>query len=295
MWLLFAILSPALWAVVHVLDSHCVHKCFDRPWVGVTTSALASLAIVPAVPLLAPLTAWTTPSWGIAAWAFLAGVLIQASQALYFQSLARSEAGIVAAYGNLVPAMLPAVAFVLLGRVFGFLQYMGIAVIVAASIAMCLLDGQLRTRWQSFLLMLGAAALHVAALLSLDRIYDELPYFEVFLLTVSGIVACGCAPLVFRRARDVFRRNTRRLLSCWRLLVGIEVINLCALAASHKAVQLGYPSLVEAVESTIPAFCFGLSVILCRLAPRFGDTESFQRIGWKLACVACMMLGVTLL
>jgi len=222
-------------------------------------------------------------------------VLIQASQALYFQSLARSEAGIVAAYWNLVPAILPAVAFVVLGRVFGVVQYAGILVILVASVTMCLLDGHLRTRWQSFLLMLGAAVLQVVALLSLDRIYDSLPYFEVFLLTVGGIVACGCAPLVFRRARIVFRRNAGRLLSCWRLLVGIEVINLCALAASHKALQLGYPSLVEAVESTIPAFCFGLSVTLCRLAPRFGDTESLQQIGWKLACVACMVLGVSLL
>jgi len=160
---------------------------------------------------------------------------------------------------------------------------------------MCLLDGHLHTRWQSFLLMFGAAVLHVVALLSLDRIYGSLPYFEVFLLTLSGIVACGCVPLVFRRARIVFQRNAKRLLASWRLLVGIEVINLGALAASHKAVQLGYPSLVEAVESTIPAFCFALSVILCRVAPRFGDTESFQRIGWKLACVACMVFGVSLL
>lgn len=295
MWLLFALLSPALWAVVHVLDSHCVHRRFDRPWVGMTVSSLASLAIVPAVPLIAPLVEWTTPTWSLAAWAVFAGVLIQASQALYFQSLARSEAGIVAAYWNLVPAMLPAVAFVLLGRVFGFGQYLGIAVIVGASLGMCLSDRHVRGRWQSLLLMFGAAVLHVIALLSLDPIYDKLPYFETFLLTLCGIVACGCAPLLSRRARIVFRQNAGRLLSSWRLLVGIEVINLCALAFSHKAVQLGCPSLVEAVESTIPAFCFVLSMTLCRLAPRLGDRESFQHVGWKLTCVAVMVVGIWLL
>ena len=42
MWLVFALLSPLFWAIVTVLDRHCVERIFDRPWMGVITSALAS-------------------------------------------------------------------------------------------------------------------------------------------------------------------------------------------------------------------------------------------------------------
>lgn len=295
MWLFFALLSSALWAVVHVLDSHFVQFRFERPWMGVTTSALASLIVFPMAIIVAPFFDWVIPSWQVACAAVVAGILLQLSQALYFQSLAHSEAGIVAAYWQLTPAMLPFVAFLLLKRVLGLGEYMGIAVTVTAAVWMCLLDGKVKARWRSFGLMSGAAALQVVVLLLLDWVYERIPYFEGFLLMTSGIVLCGILPLASSQVRSVFRRGRLMLRSSTRLIVGIEIVNLLAYAASSKAIQLGQPELVAAAEATMPGFCFLLSVAFLRLAPAFGDRETLNSLGWKLACVACMAIGVGLL
>jgi len=54
-WLAFALVSPAFWAIVHVLDSYCVDKVFDRPWIGVITSGATILFALPLLSIgLAP-------------------------------------------------------------------------------------------------------------------------------------------------------------------------------------------------------------------------------------------------
>lgn len=291
MWLIFALVSPMLWALVHVADSHCVHERFEKPWMGVTTSSFASLVAM----VLLPFLEWSAWDWNLVALAILGGALIQVSQALYFQTLAYSEAGIVAAYWNMVPALLPVVSFILLSQVFSASQYAGIVVIVAASVCMCLLDCNLTTRWQSFLLMLTASVMQVMALLMLNRVYDHMPFLQGFLLMTGGIVVCGCLPLLLRPVRSVFYQNARALVAGSPLFVSIEIVNLLALACSQKALQLGDPSLVAAVESTLPAFCFILSMLFWRIAPVFGDEMAFSNLRWKFVCVTCMAIGVVML
>src|SRR5687768_7864430 len=115
MWLFFALLTPLFWSVVHVMDSHCVDEVFEKPWMGMITSALTSTVIILFVPFIFPYfsdSALSPPIYYILL-AILAGMFIQISQFFYFQSLAFSEAGIVAAYWNLTPALLPVISFLI--------------------------------------------------------------------------------------------------------------------------------------------------------------------------------------
>ena len=107
MWLVFALMAPFFFAVVHVLDSYCVSDIFEKPWVGGLTSSLATVVVIlMAMPFVLPFIEWSLPPSKIILLALLAGGLIQASQFLYFQALSYSEAGIVAAYWNMIPAIL---------------------------------------------------------------------------------------------------------------------------------------------------------------------------------------------
>jgi drug/metabolite transporter (DMT)-like permease len=293
-WLFFALCSPFFWAVVHVADAHCVERVFHRPWMGVITSSLASLIVVLVIPFAYPFAQWEMPRWNSAVFFVVAGLLVQISQAFYFQALSHSEAGIVAAYWNMTPALLPAAAFVFVGSVLRPHHYLGIAILIAASIAFCLAEDDRATRWRGLFLMLAASIFQVAALLLMNAGYERSRFFVGFLLTTFGVIAAGSAPLMFSVVRKAFRENFDQLRPALPVVLGIELVNLVALFMSQKALDLGVPSLVAAVETTIPAYTFALALVLLAAAPKFGDERVTSRLPMKLLLVAVMATGVWL-
>lgn len=84
MWLLFALLFPLCFAVVSVLDSYCVEKIFDRPWMGVITGSLASSVAFILIPVSQISASWAAPGWDLVLLALLAGALTQLMQGFYF-------------------------------------------------------------------------------------------------------------------------------------------------------------------------------------------------------------------
>lgn len=295
MWLFFALLTPFFWASVHVMDSHCVKEVFDKPWLGMVTSALASMVVFLILPFLIPFVNWHVPEWSIIGIALLAGAFIQLSQVFYFQALAYSEAGIVAAYWNLTPALLPVASFFFLDQILEVPEYMGIGILIFSSVCFCLLDTNFALRWRSLFLMLGASVFQVAALLLEDRVYQEESYVIGFFLVTIGLILTGIFPLVVPSALKVFRNNLPALRPAMGILVGIEVMNLFALASSQRAIDLGVPSLVAAVETMVPAYTFLLALLLLSLMPRFGDPLASSYLLQKFGLVGVMVGGVWLL
>ncbi|MGH9835853.1 MAG: EamA family transporter [Blastocatellia bacterium] len=246
MWLYFALSSTFFWALVHTLDAYCVERVFDKAWMGVITSGLSSLIVILALPFAAPFVVWEMPGWRAVALAMLAGSLVQLSQALYFQALEYSEAGIVAAYWNMVPIILPVASYFLLGQSLNVAHYIGIAVLVIVSGAFCLLESQFNGRIRSFSLMIIACLLQTAFFLVNKALFDHCSFFIGFLLVTLGIIVSGSIPLLFSPIRKAFAGNMATLKPAIPMLVGIEVINLVAYFFSQRAISLGEPSLVEA-------------------------------------------------
>ncbi|PIQ76316.1 transporter [Candidatus Peregrinibacteria bacterium CG10_big_fil_rev_8_21_14_0_10_49_24] len=294
MWLYFALLTPLFFAIVHVLDMYCVDDIFEEPWIGVVTSALASLVIFLPLPYLAPVLHWSIPSTQIILLSLSAGALIQFSQFFYFQALSNSEAGIVAAYWNIVPALIPIVSFFIFKEVLTVTEYVGIFLLVGSAIFFCLLDSNLESRWNSFVLMFVASCMQVTMFLIADYVFENIPYLQGFYLITSGLILAGLSPLLLSKCRKILTNEIKILTDGTKIFIAIELVNLAALACSQRAVSLGIPSLVAAVESTIPAYTFVLSIILVTLAPKYGDPESKKHITSKFTLVGVMTCGVFL-
>lgn len=75
-------------------------------------------------------------------------------------------------------------------------------------------------------------------------------------------------------------------------MLAIELINLVALLMSQQAVALGIPSLVAAVETTIPAYTFILSIVLHRLNLPLNDARVFYQLRLKWLLLGIMMVGI---
>jgi uncharacterized membrane protein len=294
MWLLFALLSPLFWAIVHILDRHCVERIFDRPWFGVITGALATVVIFPFALFALLVVPLELPTWEFILWALLAGALVQLSQVFYFQSLNNSEAGIVAAYLNTVPALLPVASYLLQGTILKGWHYTGIMVLVVSSICFSLLDTNRQTRQQTFWFMLLASVLQVGALLIEKHVFEHSTFLAGFLTFTIGLVLSGLMPLAIPNIRSAFIRNLATLRPAIPIIIGIEMANLIALFMSQRAIDLGIPSLVAAVEASIPGYTFLLTMAWVSRRKKFSENEVGQKIGLKLLLVAVMAIGVWL-
>lgn len=160
------------------------------------------------------------PNLEVAVVAILAVFLIQLSQVFYFQALAYSEAGIVAAYWNITPMILPIASFLLLGRVFQVRHYLGIVLLILVSVGFCLAYTSFKTRWKAFYLMSFACCIQAAALLLEEYIFNHSSFFIGFLLITIGIIVIGILPLLIRSIRLSFfkpwQQYEEELLFCWR-------------------------------------------------------------------------------
>ncbi|CAD6875453.1 EamA family transporter [Methylomonas fluvii] len=293
MWLFYAFLGPPFWALVHILDSHCVGNVFYRPWMGVITSSLATMFILLLGLCILPLVEWQFPDWHYIALALLAGGLIQLGQGFYFQALEKTEAGIVAAYGNFTPTLMPLASYYLMGDVLQPCYYLAIGVLVLASICFCLIDVSRQGNGHSIVLMLMASTAQISAILIEKFVFSHITFFMGFVTIIFGVALSGVLPLVVvPSVRKAFRCNLPKIKPLAPLILGIEIANVIALYFSQRAVDLGSPSLAAAMETTVPGYTFVLGILMFSLKHRYGNEAACYRLRTKLVLVGIMTAGI---
>jgi drug/metabolite transporter (DMT)-like permease len=293
MWLYYALLSPPFWAFLNILDSHCVGNVFDRPWIGVITGSLATAVMLLAFPFVLPYVEWELPEWHIIALAFFVGALIQLQQAFFFQALEKTESGIIAAYENLTPTLLPLASYFFIGDVLQPWHYISIGVLVLTSLCFALIDVSRSGRWDSIVLMLIASIIQVAVILIEKYVFEHSAFVISFMFILIGVVLSGVLPLlVVPDVRKTFSNNIPKLKPFIPLFIGLEFANVFALYLSQKAVDLGSPALSAAMEATVPAYSFLFTIVLLFFKHRYGNEDVRYRLRTKLVLVGIMSVGI---
>jgi len=136
--------------------------------------------------------------------------------------------------------------------------------------------------------------LQVAYFLIQKDLLKSCPAFQGFVLISSFIALIATLPLVAAPIRRSFVSNWKTIRPVTGLLLAIEAANLTAIATSHYAVNHGIPSLVAAVESTIPGYTFVFSFLLYAMTGKLGEQEAREHLPWKLSLVLLLAWGVWL-
>jgi drug/metabolite transporter (DMT)-like permease len=292
MWLFYALLAPAFFGLVHVLDAFCVEEIFDKPWLGAITSAVATIAIVfLPLPYLLPFIELEIPSNKVLLLAFVAGALIQVSQVLYFQSLSYSEAGIVAAYWNLIPVFIIVISYLLLDKILAFNHIIGVIILISTSTLMLLLDISYDSKIKTIVLMFAASGMQAITYLIDDWVFEQTTFAIGFFVTCLGIITAGLSPLAIPKVS----LNTKHVSSYGKIFILIEALNVIALFFAQLAISLGDPALVAAIETTIPAYAFLISFVFLVSYSKYGDTRVLKKLPLKLTAVGIMSIGVYLI
>jgi uncharacterized membrane protein len=296
MWIQYALLSSLLWAIVHVLDEHCVDKIFSKPWLGVITSSGISAGIFLLVPILnIPI---VIPQWDLLALCLVTGAIIQLSQFFYFRALDCSDSGTVAAYWNLTPIFLLAIDYCLFGYFITANNYLGIALLLSASVGLCAID-KFSNRWDTLYLMSIAAGLQTIVVTTEKYIFDRTDFFGAFLSITAGIILSGLSCLAFKNFRMTLAQDLPKIQQALPIFIAIELTNLAALYSGQLAVKLGVPVLVSAIEASTPAFAFGLSLLIATWQRRSKARQPLRalraakrKLSIKWGLVGLMMMGV---
>ena len=299
MWIQYALFSSFLWAIVHVLDEHCVDKIFSKPWLGVITSSGISAGIFLLVPILnIPI---VIPQWDLLAICLVAGAIIQLSQFFYFRALDCSDSGTVAAYWNLTPIFLLAISYWLFGYFITAHNYLGIALLLIASVGLCAID-KFSNRWDTLYLMSIAAGLQTIVVTIEKYIFNRTDLFGAFLSITAGIILSGLACLALKNVRLTLAKHLPKIQQALPIFITIELINLAALYSGQLAVKLGVPVLVSAIEASTPAFAFGLSLLIATWKRQSKARQPLQvlratkrMLSIKWGLVGLMMMGVWLI
>jgi uncharacterized membrane protein len=291
MWIQYALFSSFLWAIVHVLDEHCVDNIFSKPWLGVITSSGISAGIFLLVPFVnMPI---VIPQWDVLIVCMFTGMVIQLSQVYYFRALDSSDSGTVAAYWNLTPTFLPVISYWLFGYIITGNNYIGIGLLLVASIGLCVID-KFESKWDTLYLMSIAASLQTGVVLLEKYIFDRSQFFGAFLAISMSICLTGLFSLGMREVRVSLVKDLPKIKKALPIFVIIELVNWLALYTGQSAVKMGVPSLVSAIEASIPAFAFAISLTVMGLSHKI-DAEIKRKLPIKWAMVGLMMTGVWLI
>lgn len=262
MWIAISLVSAVCFAVVHLVDEYCVDEILDKPHLGTITSALASVSVFFAVPFVLPaIGKFEAPVGSNILLCLIVGTLIQINQALHFKALSYSEAGTIASYWNMVPAILPIVSYIIFGKVLEVSHYQGIYLIVLSSLGLCLLDTKSSGNFIALFLIMSGVILQVFAFLLMEIIFKSTHFYVGFLFITSGMILTGLSPLVLKKTRKAFQCNLSRIVQSLHIFICIEIINLVAYGALQRAIQLSSEAaLVAAIDATAPGFAFLISL-----------------------------------
>ena len=306
MWIQYALFSSFLWAIVHIFDEHYIYCIFSKPWLGVVTSSDISAGIFLLVPFLNILT--IIPQWDVLLICLFTGAIIQLSQVYYFRTLDSSDSGTVSADWNLTPTFLPVISYWLFGYLITGYNYIGIRLLLMASIGLYAID-KFESKWDTLYLMSITASIQTGVVLLEQYIFDLLKAalryrsdcFGAFLSVTTGIFITGLFSLGMRSVGVSLVKDLPKIKQALPVFIIIELINWVALYTGQSAVKMGVPSLVSAkrkrddksFEASIPAFAFGISLVLAMLTHKV-DPETKRKLPVKWTMVSLMMVGVWL-
>lgn len=304
-WFLFAITGVVVGAVVHIIDMYLRE---DRVFALPVEPAIISGVLQSMLWVVIPFVGFEHPaSMWMALLAIGGGILHIASLFFYFKAIfAFGDVSVISMLWNLLVAMVPILAFVLLGERLTSMEYLGIVALFAGALILSSSRGV-----EASLLpavskhMLVAVFLMGLSMVCLKGVYERETYWSAYVFYNFGIVGGGVLGYGFLlpgASRARFRATFRSFLF---FFIGIEFLQLLGEFFSNLATSLGPVSLVAAIESLQPLFVILISVVVFLGGRVFFRTRTallravcsvqFQQIPMKTLALACMLLGVFLI
>lgn len=264
-WVCVAFVPPIVDALANIIDSRLTNRYFRDPWTLLFLSSVLELFLLPL------LFVYQTPH-------LLGGhltLLLVASSTLdtvclllYFRALQEDDTSVVASLFSLGKAMVPALAFFVVGERLVPLQYFGFFVIIlcATLLTTKVAGGRLQAS-KALWLMAGSSLANSINAVSLKLSLESVDWVTaVTYVTLFSSASLAVVMAFRRRSATYYWTEAKAHLS-------VLILNACmtwvSRAASAVAFSLAAVTLVKGIDATQPLFVLVYSFILRRLRPGF--------------------------
>lgn len=301
MWYLYALLGPAIWALLNHLDKYLLGRFFKQDAAGpvlVVFTGFGGVVLATAILLLGP------PVVAVTSWQpfFLmgAGVLLVASYMPYMIALQRDEASIVASLYRLAPLFVFALSYLVLGESLRPRQIVGGLVTIVGSILLIVdLDkGRRRLNLLTFSLMCAACLMSAGSAVLFKFTALKAGFWSAAFWQYIGAgifsIALICSMPSYRHPLFTLLRS-RNAYALVSFTLGGEALNLLANLAVGFAGLMAPLALVSLVTGLHPLFLLAYGILITVFLPAFGREHITRRhIQQKAIAVGAMGLGAVM-
>ena len=296
-WFIAALGTAFFFSLSNTLDSFFTNKVFPSTRSIAFYSVCFNIVVIPIVFLVG--SPDLTPPLGMLAIFALIGLFDVLYLAPYYRAMQIEDASIVTALFSLGRMYAPFLAYILVGEVVSLPQYLGFAMILAASVLLTLDFSEKRLRInRSFWYVLIAALLIYSegSLYKYTFIRDTHWSTGIFWAAIFSMVWMGFT-LVSARQRTAVREGVPALKKTFWLFSMEELSTAVAVMLLVYATSLAPITLVNGIVSVQPFIMLGLIPLLAPLFPHqaFREDRSRRHILKKLLLFVLMIAGVLLL
>ncbi|MCP4220834.1 MAG: EamA family transporter [bacterium] len=288
-WFFISLISPALWAVVCLIDDNLIREAYPGAVFGAVVSGVMSL--LPVVSIF--FVRIDTVQHIIALFGMVAGLMFSFSYLFYFKALQKESPSVTLALWNLAAAFLPLFAFIFLGEVLSGSQYFGVFLIVGASVLLSLLNVKKFKFSKAFYLMITASFLTAAASLCLKHAYNHMDFWSVYIYYSIGMGLGGFILMIFTQQGSMVVAELRGRLRKWIwIFIIAELINVAAVLVSNYAVSKGPVAAVKVIEGILPLYILTFAWLFHFFFPKYFPEGKTQGKLKKYFLMSVMVAGL---
>lgn len=293
-WFVFAVLASATWALNIVLNKILVDKKFSSPFTYAIFLTSMDTVFIALIYLFFPVAS----PFPYLLLAIFTGAMNMFTFWFFCMSMKSEEISRVSALMQMIPIFTVILSAVFLSELLGLRQYLGIVMIVFASMMISYRRVEGRIKMSGALkyiviFTLGSAIYNII----LKFLLGYMDFWTFFFWNLTGIVLTVPFLLSVSRIRKDFLHVVRRIDKRIFLVgLGGETLFVLGNIFFLDAVSTGYVSLVSATMSLEPFFVLLYTIILSIFIPRLLKEEvNKQTVILKFLAIAFMAIALFLI
>jgi len=291
-WILFSILSAAVWAIVNTVDKYVLTKLVKKPVVPLMILGIIGLIASFFVHLFH---GFSYLSYFNIALAFVAGILYVIGILFYFKAVKIEEISRVIPLLYLSSLFVSILAAIFLGEIFTPIKYLGIFLLIIGAVSISSKNFIKFGFGKAFWFMVLASLVFSINAVITKYLLNFVDFWTIFSYIRIGAFFALIPTFCFS-FKDL-------ILAVWEhgkktvILISLnEILALFAVILITIAMTKGYITLVNALSSVQPFFVLLIAVILSVFYPKILKEEiGKSAILLKLIAITLMFVGVILI
>lgn len=292
-WLFFAILAPAVYAVVVFVDKYILEKEVTD-YLGMPIYSAVIAAVFGVIIWIA--TGFPSLSLRDSVLIILTGVLTVFGLATYFKALSTDEASKITILFQMTPVIVLVLSYFLLGDKISLQQFFGFLLILISTIGISVKKGFKEFRFSNiFFLILLTDFMWASAFVLFKFVIETNSFIKVISyeglgMGVGGFILYRFFPSI-RKAFEKTNKKVRRRVLCFIAIN--EGIFLVSRLLTYLAISRGPVALVEVVGGTQVIFAIVYGFALAKIAPKiFQENISREGLYKKIVMAVLVLVGL---